>query len=155
MAKEIERKFRVASDLWRAACDGGRKFRQGYVLAMDDRSVRVRIVDGGAAQLTVKIGKYGLVREEFEYDLPVADAEEMLSTAIGIVIEKTRYRIAFGDHVWEVDVYEGALEGLTVAEVELRSEADRPERPAWLGAELTGDRRYSNQTLALHGLPPD
>jgi adenylate cyclase len=148
MAKEIERKFLVASDGWRKVCDGGSLLRQAYIAAMDDRSVRVRISDDARARLTIKVGKSALVRDEYEYDLPVADAEELMDRAIGIVIEKTRYRIPFHGFTWEIDEYTGALRGLVVAEVELASENDAPVLPAWLGREVTGDTRYSNQSLA-------
>ena len=120
---------------------------------MEDRSVRIRTFDGTRAQLTLKIGKTALVRDEYEYDIAIADAEAMLSKALGIVIEKTRYRVPYQGFVWEVDVYDGALAGLIVAEVELADESDEPAKPAWLGQELTGDHAYSNQTLALEGLP--
>lgn len=119
---------------------------------MEDRSVRVRIHGNKRARLTIKIGKSALVRNEYEYDLPMNDARELLTQAIGIVIEKRRFRIPHKGFTWEVDVYEGALEGLTVAEVEMKRETDLPNLPAWLGREITGDRRYSNQALATEGL---
>lgn len=153
VAKEIERKFLVSSDDWRGMGDGGTVLKQAYLVTMDDRSVRVRTFGGDYARLTIKIGKTALVRDEFEYDLPLADAEELFSQAIGIVIEKTRYRIPIDDFVWEVDVYDGTLNGLVVAEVEMRSEDDQPALPAWIGREVTGERRYSNQCLALDGMP--
>ncbi len=118
---------------------------------MEDRSVRVRIHGNKRARLTIKIGKSALVRNEYEYDLPMNDARELLTQAIGIVIEKRRFRIPHKGFTWEVDVYEGALEGLTVAEVEMNRETDLPNLPAWLGREITGDRRYSNQALATEG----
>ncbi|WP_438751782.1 CYTH domain-containing protein [Pararhizobium sp. O133] len=155
MAKEIERKFLVASDTWRWGSDGGILLRQAYVVAMEDRSVRVRTAGGERAQLTIKIGKSALVRDEFEYEMPIADAEELFSQAIGFIIEKTRYRVPVGGFIWEVDVYAGALEGLVVAEVEMESEDDNPSLPAWLGREVTGEQRYSNQFLAQDGRPQE
>ncbi|AEG05611.1 CYTH domain-containing protein [Sinorhizobium meliloti WSM1022] len=152
MAKEIERKFLVATDGWRQHADKGIRLRQAYVVTMEDRSVRVRIHGNKRARLTIKIGKSALVRNEYEYDLPMNDARELLTQAIGIVIEKRRFRIPHKGFTWEVDVYEGALEGLTVAEVEMKRETDLPNLPAWLGREITGDRRYSNQALATEGL---
>lgn len=152
MAKEIERKFLVASDGWRAHADKGTHLRQAYVVTMDDRSLRVRIHGQKWARLTIKIGKSALVRNEYEYDLPLHDAEEMLTQAIGIVIEKRRYRVPHKGFTWEVDVYDGALKGLIVAEVEMKRETDRPALPDWIGREITGDRRYSNQSLATEGL---
>jgi CYTH domain-containing protein len=153
MAKEIERKFLVSSGHWRNDADAGTDLRQAYVVTMEDRSVRVRILSGERAKLTVKIGKSALVRDEFEYDLPLADALDLLSQAVGRVIEKTRYRVPVGDFLWEIDVYRGELSGLVVAEVEMASVDDDPALPFWIGREVTGDRRYSNQFLALDGMP--
>jgi CYTH domain-containing protein len=125
---------------------------------MDDRSVRVRILDGRKARLTIKIGRSTITRDEFEYDIPIAEAKELLQNAIGIVIEKTRYRVPYEGFVWEVDVFAGEHRGLVIAEVEMMSETDNPALPRWLGREVTGDFRYSNQALATeyehdrHGL---
>jgi adenylate cyclase len=153
MAKEIERKFLVSNDRWRRQADGGTSMKQAYIVAMDDRSVRVRISGDKRAQLTTKISKTKLIREEFEYDIPLDDAEDMMRQAIGIVIEKTRYRIPSAGFIWEIDVYHGHLSGLIVAEVEMKSENDRPPIPDWIGREVTGNYRYSNHYLALEGLP--
>lgn len=153
MAKEIERKFLVSGDRWRRLADGGTGLRQAYILAMDDRSVRVRISGGKRAQLTTKISKSAVVREEFEYDIPLDDAEDMMRQAIGGVIEKTRYHVPHGGFTWEIDVYQGDLRGLIIAEVEMESETDRPPIPDWIGREVTGNYRYSNHYLALEGLP--
>ncbi|NRP22949.1 Inorganic triphosphatase [Ensifer adhaerens] len=152
MAKEIERKFLVASDGWREQADKGTQLRQAYVVTMDDRSVRVRIHGNKWARLTIKIGKSALVRNEYEYDVSMDDAQEMLTQAVGVVIEKRRFRVPHKGFTWEVDVYEGALKGLVVAEVEMKRETDLPALPEWLGREITGDRRYSNQSLATDGL---
>lgn len=152
MAKEIERKFLVASDGWRQHTDKGIRLRQAYIVTMEDRSVRVRIHGNKWARLTIKIGKSSLVRNEYEYELPMDDAHELLAQAVGIVIEKRRFRVPHKGFTWEVDVYEGALEGLVVAEVEMKRESDLPALPAWLGREITGDRRYSNQALATQGV---
>ncbi|MBP2443673.1 CYTH domain-containing protein [Rhizobium leguminosarum] len=158
MAKEIERKFLVRSDGWRSAVETKSVLKQGYIASMDDRSVRVRILDDRKARLTIKIGRSTITRDEFEYDLPIADAKELLQNAIGIVIEKTRYRVPHEGFVWEVDVFAGEHRGLVIAEVEMTAETDDPALPAWLGREVTGDSRYSNQALATeyghdrHGL---
>ena len=148
MAKEIERKFLVSGDGWRSAVETKAFLKQAYVASMDDRSLRVRILDGKRARLTIKIGRASITRDEFEYDIPVADAEELLESAIGIVIEKTRHRVPHEGFVWEVDVFSGTHRGLVIAEVEMTSETDSPALPAWLGREVTGDFRYSNQALA-------
>ncbi|RUM09333.1 CYTH domain-containing protein [Rhizobium chutanense] len=158
MAKEIERKFLVRSDGWRSAVETKSVLRQGYIASMDDRSARVRILDDSKAKLTIKIGRSAITRDEFEYDIPIADAKELLQNAIGIVIEKTRYRVPHEGFVWEVDVFTGEHRGLVIAEVEMSAETDNPPLPAWLGREVTGDFRYSNQALATeyghdrHGL---
>ncbi len=148
MAKEIERKFLVRNDGWRAGAATKSVMKQGYIASMDDRSVRVRVLDDIKARLTIKIGRSTMTREEFEYDIPVDEAKELLDDAIGVVIEKTRYRVPHEGFVWEVDVFAGRHRGLVIAEVEMRSESDKPSLPSWLGREVTGDVRYSNQALA-------
>ncbi len=155
MAKEIERKFLVSHDGWRDGADKGSVLRQAYIVTMEDRSVRVRISDETTARMTVKVGKSALVRDEFEYDIPLSDARDLIDLAVGIVIEKVRYRVPHAGFVWEVDVYDGALLGLVIAEVEMKSEDDRPDLPDWLGKEVSGERRYSNHYLALAGHPPE
>lgn len=154
MAKEIERKFLVASDGWRRKARLGKSFRQAIVFSEGNRTVRIRAIDQKKARLTIKIGINGhLARHEFEYDVPMRDAEELLALAHGRAITKTRYEVKHAQHVWEIDVYGGDLEGLVVAEVELKSEKDDPELPDWVGREVTGDQRYSNQALAEGSLP--
>ena len=150
MAKEIERKFLVASDGWQDEADGGTSLVQAYIVTMDDRSARVRIMDNARARLTIKISNGSMTRYEFEYDIPVDDAKELMSKAIGLVIEKTRYEVKHSGFIWEVDVYGGAHAGLVIAEVELGAEGDTPELPAWLGTEVTGDPLYSNQSLSIN-----
>ncbi|OQP86230.1 adenylate cyclase [Rhizobium rhizosphaerae] len=152
MAKEIERKFLVESDDWRKEVDEQSVIRQGYIASMEDRAVRVRILNQDRARLTIKIGRGGMTRDEFEYDIPVGDAEELLQAAFGTIIEKTRHCIRRGDYTWEVDVFAGAHEGLIVAEVEMDAEDEEPALPDWLGREVTGDDRYSNFALATAGL---
>lgn len=148
MAKEIERKFLVASDSWRDTADSGTRFLQAYIVTMDDRSVRIRLMDDTRAKLTIKIGSGSMTRDEFEYEISVAEAKDMMSMAVGLIIEKTRYEVQHHGFLWEVDVYSGAHEGLVVAEVELDAEGDTPALPDWLGAEVTGDPNYSNQYLS-------
>lgn len=152
MAKEIERKFLVLDERWRETARNHTSMRQAYIASMEDRSLRVRILDGISAKLTIKIGRSAMTRDEFEYDIPLDDAEEMLGNAIGIVLDKTRHEVAHEGYVWEVDVYHGAYNGLVVAEVELDSEHQNPPLPDWLGPEVTGDSRYSNQSLATEDL---
>lgn len=151
MAKEIERKFLVLDERWRETVRSQTSMRQAYIASMEDRSLRVRVLDGTAARLTIKIGR-SMTRDEFEYDIPLDDAEELLANAIGIVLDKTRHEVEHQGYVWEIDVYHGAYRGLVVAEVELDSEHQNPPLPDWLGPEVTGDSRYSNQSLATEDL---
>ena len=153
MPLEIERKFVVIGDGWRASADPGRYLRQGYVAHGEQGSVRVRIA-GDKAWLTLKSGRAGIVRHEFEYDVPVADAVEMLHRlCIGPIIEKIRYRVPHAGVVWEVDVFEGGAQGLVVAEVELASVHDAVILPAWAGEEVTDDPRFRNSAIALIAAP--
>lgn len=149
MAVEIERKFLVISDEWRIAADGGRRLRQGYIAHDGHGSVRVRLA-GDRAWLTVKSARMGLVRDEFEYAIPFADAEDMLDRlCAGPVIEKTRYRVPHDGKIWEVDVFAEPVEGLTLAEVEMRSIDERFDLPDWVGDEVTDDPRFRNSAIAL------
>jgi len=148
MGLEIERKFLVRDDGWRAGAHPGTRIRQGYLSDGDRVSVRVRVA-GEAAWLNVKHALSITVRKEYEYPLPLADARELLDEACaGRVVDKTRYRVPYGDHVFEVDVYHGDNEGLVVAEVELAREDEAFARPAWLGADVSQDPRYLNHRLA-------
>lgn len=147
MAKEIERKFLVRGDQWRNLVSERLILRQGYIASMEDRSVRIRLTNETTATLTIKIGK-AMTRDEFEYEIPIPEAEELLGTAIGLVIEKTRHKVPFKGFVWEIDVFRGAHRGLVIAEVEMEDESDDPELPDWIGREVTGEHRYSNQALA-------
>lgn len=150
MGTEIERKFLVLSDAWRAESDGGVLMRQGYLCVGPPTSVRVRL-DGGRAFLNIKQSTLDIQRAEFEYAIPVADAEELLATrCVGATVEKTRHRVAHGGLVWEVDVFHGANAPLIVAEVELDAPDQDFERPAWVGEEVSGDPRYLNTYLSLH-----
>lgn len=154
MAVEIERKFLVVSDGWRGEADAGSALVQAYLVAEKDRSIRVRLSEDGPARLTLKFGTAGLRREEFEYEIPAADAREMLKRHVGAVIEKRRHRVNHHGFLWEVDVYGRDLRGLVTAEVELASEQDLPRLPEWIGREVTGDPAYLNASLALCGKPP-
>ncbi len=140
MAKEIERKFLLRSEAWRASAGPGTPYRQGYLSTDKARTVRVRLA-GEHGYLTVKGITVGASRDEFEYEIPAADARAMLDTLCERSIEKTRYRIAHEGHTWEVDAFAGANAGLVVAEIELASEDEAFARPAWLGEEVTADPR--------------
>ncbi len=146
---EIERKFLVTGVGWKEHADA-RRYRQAYLSTDKQRVVRVRVVDGDA-WLTIKGQTSGISRLEFEYPIPVSDAEVMLqSLCHQPVIDKTRYRVRHADHTWEIDEFHGANEGLVVAEIELDSEEERFERPEWLEEEVSGDPRYFNSNLIAH-----
>lgn len=153
MAKEIERKFMVVGDEWREAVQSSRTLVQAYLALDGETSVRVRILDGAEAWLTVKLGVSAMTRDEFEYSVPLADAQEMVEASRGRVIEKTRHIITSQGHVWEIDVFQGTLAGLFMAEVEMQSEDETPALPAWLGREVTGDPAWTNAALATEGFP--
>lgn len=146
MAKEIERKFLVTSDSWRSAA-AGETIRQGYVWASSTSSLRVRLA-GDRAFLTLKGAQSGRTRSEYEYQIPRADASEMLeSMCQGRLIEKTRYTLEVDGREWVVDVFAGENAGLLVAEVELEHEDEEIELPPWVGREVTADPRYLNVNL--------
>lgn len=146
MPKEIERKFLVTGEPWRAA-SSGTTYRQGYLSSHPERSVRVR-TDGKKAKLTVKGLTRGATRDEFEYDLPLGDAEAMLDQLCERpLIEKTRYLVPYGGRTWEIDVFQGDNLGLVVAEVELASEDESLALPPWVAREVTDDPRYFNSNL--------
>ncbi|CAN2535265.1 Inorganic+triphosphatase [Methylocapsa aurea] len=147
MGVEIERKFLVTREQWRPRNDGV-AYRQGYLSRVEDRVVRVRIA-GGAAFLTIKGRAANVTRSEFEYPIPVEDAQLMLDRLCERpLIEKTRYEEVFGGHIWTVDVFQGENDGLIIAEIELGSEEEPFDRPGWLGREVSGDPRYFNSELS-------
>ena len=145
MATEIERKFLVVSDAWRTA--NGTRICQGYLNRDKSRTVRVRIA-GDSAYLTVKGATQGNTRAEFEYGIPLADAEQLLALCDGPTIQKIRHNVVHQGHLWEVDAFEGENAGLVVAEIELASEDELFVRPPWLGQEVSDDSRYFNSQLA-------
>ncbi|XTZ20279.1 MAG: CYTH domain-containing protein [cyanobacterium endosymbiont of Rhopalodia fuxianensis] len=149
MVIEIERKFLVKGDIWRS-WGQGKIYRQGYILTQNETTVRVRIVED-CAFLTFKGKTKEFSREEFEYSIPLEDAEIMLKNLCDHpLIQKIRYRIHLGNLVWEVDEFQGENEGLILAEVELSSEDQYFELPAWIGEEITQDLRFYNVNLAKH-----
>lgn len=156
MAIEIERKFRVTGDAWRAAAHAVIPMAQGYLNdagAMDSgaqkASVRVRI-QGDEAYLNIKSRELGHTRQEFEYPVPVDEARELLALCVGGLIDKRRHVLNHAGMLWEVDEFFGDNAGLVVAEVELES-ADQPfAKPEWTGAEVTDELRYYNLALASH-----
>ncbi|MEK7323120.1 MAG: CYTH domain-containing protein [Pseudomonadota bacterium] len=150
MATEIERKFLVLNDDWRRQAAPGARLRQGYLSSGAACSIRVRSA-GDHAQLNIKSATLGVSRREYEYAIPVGDASELLDHFCdGPLIEKTRYAVEYAGHVWEVDVFEGDNAGLIVAEIELDSEDEVFEKPAWAGVEVSHDPRYYNVCLVKH-----
>lgn len=148
MGMEIERKFLVGDDAWRTLAGKGCLYRQGYLANTDKVAIRIRVA-GSEAWLTVKSADAGLSRMEFEYGIPVTDAEALLrELSAGARIEKTRYVVMHEHMKWEIDEFHGENDGLVMAEVELCTEVDDIAIPDWVGEEVTGDKRYYNAELA-------
>ena len=146
MAKEIERKFLVAGDFMPFVTHSSR-IAQGYIAKSDSLTLRVRTRDDkGFLTIKGRSDAAGVSRDEWEYEIPVEEARELLRFSRG-TIDKTRHLVPVGGHTFEVDCFYGDNEGLIVAEVELADENELFERPAWLGEEVTGDRRYYNSQL--------
>lgn len=150
MPVEIERKFLVANDAWRSGVTGVRQIKQAYLMNTDRISVRVRIVAGEGAWLTMKTGQYGLSRHEYQYPIPINDAEDLIEHRQGAIIAKTRHHVPSGSLIWEIDVFEGANSGLLIAEIEIPAIDCAFERPGWLGEEITQSSQYYNSELALN-----
>lgn len=147
MAQEIERKFLVQGNAWR---EGAQRvlIRQGYLNADGARTVRVR-TKGDHAFITIKGPPSGIVRPEYEYEIPASDANEILDhLCLRPLIEKWRHLVKFAGMLWEVDEFLNENAGLIVAEVEMRDASQQIELPAWLGQEVTGDARYYNSNLS-------
>jgi adenylate cyclase len=146
MGIEIERKFLLSGDAWKAL-GAGTAYRQGYLSAVKERTVRVRTI-GKQGFLTIKGISVGASRLEYEYEIPLGDADAMLNELCEKpLIEKKRYKIEYAGFIWEVDEFFGENEGLVVAEVELDSEDQAFNKPEWVGEEVTGDARYFNSNL--------
>jgi CYTH domain-containing protein len=142
---EIERKFLVVNDKYKMGTP--QRISQGYICSENDRVVRVRI-KGDKAYLTIKNATIGFARNEYEYEIPVADAEAMLkNTCQQPIIDKTRYVLEYKGFIWEVDEFHGDNEGLVVAEIELDSREATFDHPDFIGEEVTGDARYYNACL--------
>lgn len=149
MGIEIERKFLTIGDEWKKK---GRPFRvmQGYLQRDKDCTIRVRVIDDKGF-ITVKGENTGASRLEFEYPIPVIDALELLDNlCLKPLIDKTRYLLDYRGLTWEIDEFHRENAGLVIAEVELKSESQKIELPAWVGEEVTGDERYYNSYLSRH-----
>jgi len=146
MGKEIERKFLVKGNAWRRLATGI-LYRQGYLSIVKERTVRVRII-GTKGFLTIKGITVGATRTEFEYEIPVKDANIMLDELCERpIIEKNRYKINHAGLIWEIDEFAGENKGLIIAEVELDDETQKVQLPEWIGEEVTDDPRYFNVNL--------
>ena len=149
MGTEIERKFLLKSDAWRSQ-SVGKLYRQGYVFQSADVTVRIRIA-GVQGYITLKGKAEQYARPDFEYEIPVEDAQAMLDLwCQPRVVEKIRYRVPFGGVIWEVDAFQGLNQGLVLAEVELTSNAQAFELPDWIGQEVSDQDRYFNSSLAVY-----
>ena len=147
MALEIERKFLVTGNDWQVTI--GVQFSQGYLNRDKSRTVRVRVA-GNQGFLTIKGETKGATRTEFEYEIPVSDAESLLKMCEGPIIQKVRRNIDYKGFKWEVDEFQGDNLGLVVAEIELSDENQPFEKPSWIGKEVTYDAHYFNANLAQH-----
>jgi CYTH domain-containing protein len=147
MNQEIERKFLVNKSLWKKVNKPeGLYLKQTYLSTNPDKTIRVRVL-GEKGFITLKGRAKGLIRPEFEYEVPLQDAQQMIDLFGETVIEKTRYEINFENHLWEIDVFDGDNKGLIVAEIELTSETERFEKPDWLSKEVSEDTKYFNSNL--------
>lgn len=148
---EIERKFLVTSDAFKKEAFAQNRIKQGYLSSIPERTVRVR-VKGNKGYLTIKgiSNESGLSRFEWEKEIPIEEAENLLLLCEAGVIDKTRYEVKTKKHIVEVDVFYGENAGLIMAEIELSSETESFEKPIWLGNEVTNDKRYYNSYLSTN-----
>lgn len=146
MGIEIEKKFLLTGTEWKQLAVGT-AYRQGYLNSVKERTVRVRTINDNGF-LTIKGVSVGATRLEYEYEIPLADAQALLNELCEKpLIEKNRYKVDFGGFIWEIDEFFGENDGLIVAEIELESEDQTFDKPEWVGEEVTGDSRYFNSNL--------
>ncbi len=150
MAVEIEHKFLLANDEWRNHIQKSVYYKQGYFSSQPTSSIRVRIADK-QAWLNIKSAVIGTHRQEYEYEIPCADANEIIEALCAKpLVEKVRHFVSNDKHLWEIDEFEGDNKGLIVAEIELAAIGETFLKPAWLGAEVTHELRYYNNNLVKH-----
>lgn len=148
MNKEIERKFLIKNDDWRGRAKPV-LYRQGYIARTTDRTARIRVA-GNEGFITIKVKVGPISRNEYEYPIPLSDANELLNSLDPAeIIEKYRYTFEECGHVWEIDEFIGANKGLVVAEVELASEDEQIDLPSWVGEEVSKISKYFNSSLVL------
>ncbi|MFN3755443.1 MAG: CYTH domain-containing protein [Flavobacterium sp.] len=153
---EIERKFLVTSDAFLREAVNSYRISQGYLNTNPERTVRVRLKDKkGYITIKGKSNAEGTTRSEWEYNIPESDAKELLKVCEPVIIEKVRYEIPYGHHVFEVDVFLGSHQGLVIAEIELSDADESFPKPEWLGEEVTGDNKYYNAFLSKSVYPFD
>lgn len=144
---EIERKFLVNKEKWGAVDKPAPKqIVQAYLVSTPEKTIRVRI-KGAKGFLTIKGATVGISRSEFEYEIPLEDAKQLIAQFAEKVIDKHRYEISVGNHVWEIDEFHGKLEGLVIAEIELDSEDEQFEKPVWVTEDVSTDPSYYNAKL--------
>lgn len=154
MGIEIERKFLLKNDEWKAHVTETHVIKQGYLQSgmetSQKSSVRIRITNK-LANINIKSAELSAVRQEYEYEIPLHDAQEMLTSFCGgVIIEKTRYYVPYGSHLWEIDIFDGLNAGMVMAEIELSSLDEYFDKPDWLGPEVSHDERYYNNYLLKH-----
>src|SRR4051794_10421488 len=150
MGVETEKKFLVKKDLWNKVKKGGTLYRQGYMLREENKTIRIRLIEGDQGYITIKGKAKGFSRPEYEYPIPGKDAEELLQNFCDAVVSKRRYKINIEGKLWEVDEFLGDNEGLIVAELELDNETEQFNLPEWIATEVSGDQRYYNSELSVN-----
>jgi CYTH domain-containing protein len=149
MATEIEHKYLVNFELWlQVVPDKSVEIKQGYLLTDPNKTVRVR-TKGQVGYITIKGKTIGASRPEFEYEIPLADANQLITNFCSNVIEKTRHYVFYKNNTWEVDVFDGLNQGLIVAEIELNSEEELYQKPDWVTKNITDDTQYANSNLSI------
>lgn len=146
MGKEIERKFLLKNENWRKLVSEEIVMKQGYLNTDPERTVRIRLAKNKGV-LTIKSKAIGITRKEFEYDVPLGEANELIELCDGPIIEKVRHLVIVNNQTWEIDEFKDRNEGLIVAEIELETETSTVNLPEWIGLEVSGDPRYYNSNL--------
>ncbi len=151
MALEIERKYLVVDDSYKLMSESSVRILQGYLSLRKEATIRIR-VKNECAYITIKGINSGASRNEWEYQIPINEAREMLNICEGIIIDKTRHHVTYNGYLWEVDEFHGIHSGLVVAEIELEAEDQKYPLPPFIGKEVTGDERYYNSVLSGNSL---
>lgn len=150
MGQEIERKYLVDINSWQGVKrPKGQLYRQGYLLTDPGKTIRVRLTED-KGYLAIKGASVGATRPEYEFEIPLKDAKELLDNFSVAEVTKTRYKLYYDDKLWEVDEFSGNNNGLIIAEIELKNENENIILPGWVGREVTGDEKYYNSNLAIN-----